>query len=154
MAGKSKSAKGKGSDPASLPEDSAAIEPETKTGADAQPEQAVTETVAPIEPAEETKTATDAQPEQAVTETGAPTEPADTAPAEEYVYNRSLAYGADGEDVRALQQALAAIGYMVEATGVYDIQTVRAVQKRQLALGLPANGIVGKHEYVLLLAKK
>ncbi len=129
MAGKTKGTRAKSSDPASLPEAAAAIAPETKTGADAQPE-------------------------QPTDESDKPTDPVATAPAEAYPYNRSLRYGADGEDVRALQQALAEIGCTVEVTGVFDIQTVRAVQKRQLALGLPANGIIGKHEYNALLAKK
>ena len=130
---------------------------ETKTTPETPVEQPAAETDVTLEPAAvdpETKKGTDAQPEQAIPETDKPTDPVATAPAEACPYNRSLRYGADGEDVRALQQALAAIGCTVEATGVYDIQTVRAVQKRQLALGLPANGIVGKHEYELLLAKK
>lgn len=130
---------------------------ETKITPETPVEQSAAETAVTLDSATvdtETKKDTDAQPEQATSETDTPTEPTATAPAEACLYNRSLRYGADGEDVKALQQALAAIGYTVEATGVYDIQTVRAVQKRQLALGLPANGIVGKHEYELLLAKK
>ena len=154
MAGKTKGTRAKSSDPASLPEAAAAIAPETKTGADTEAEQPANETVAPTAPAEETKTGADAQPEQPTDESDKPTDPVAAAPAEACPYNRSLRYGADGEDVRALQQALAEIGCTVEVTGVFDIQTVRAVQKRQLALGLPANGIIGKHEYNALLAKK
>jgi stage II sporulation protein D len=108
----------------------------------------------PQQPAEEAKTNPEMPVEQPAAETKALPETVGTAPAEEYRYNRSLKYGAEGEDVKALQTALAAAGCDVSASGEYDMKTVQAVQKRQRELGLPANGIIGKNEYSLLIAHK
>lgn len=59
-------------------------------------------------------------------------------------YNRSLKFGATGEDVKALQTALAAAGRNVIVNGVYDQRTVKAVQAQQKAKGFPATGMVRK----------
>ncbi|MEA4999666.1 MAG: peptidoglycan-binding domain-containing protein [Candidatus Limiplasma sp.] len=66
-------------------------------------------------------------------------------------FNRTLKYGADGDDVKVLQAALLAAGGDVAETGVYDLRTVRAVQRLQRQRGLPASGIIGKHDYAALL---
>ena len=54
-----------------------------------------------------------------------------------FPYNRTLKYGADGEDVRALQKALLSCGLDVMVSGVYDLRTVRAVQQLQRQKGQP-----------------
>ena len=46
---------------------------------------------------------------------------------------------------------LLAAGGDVAETGVYDLRTVRAVQRLQRQRGLPASGIIGKHDYAALL---
>jgi len=71
-----------------------------------------------------------------------------------FPYKRTLKYGADGEDVQALQTALLASGLDVTISGVYDQRTVRAVQQLQRQKGLPASGIIGKHDYTTLLGSE
>ena len=68
-----------------------------------------------------------------------------------FPYNRTLKFGADGEDVHALQTALLSAGLDVPRSGMYDLRTVRAVQRLQRQKGLPASGIIGKHDYAALL---
>jgi hypothetical protein len=51
--------------------------------------------------------------------------------------------GAHGSDVMALQQALAARGYVVAQDGQYGPQTARAVRHWQKVNGLVVDGIVG-----------
>ena len=70
------------------------------------------------------------------------------------LYNRSLKYGADGEDVQALQTTLLSAGLDVTVSGAYDLRTVRAVQQLQRQKRLPANGIIGKHDFAALLGHK
>jgi chitosanase len=50
----------------------------------------------------------------------------------------------EGDDVRALQQALKAAGYGVAVDGVYGPGTEAAVRALQAALGLGVDGIVGQ----------
>jgi chitosanase len=50
----------------------------------------------------------------------------------------------EGDDVRALQQALAAAGYGVSVDGVYGPGTEAAVRAVQGAMGLGVDGIVGQ----------
>ena len=68
-----------------------------------------------------------------------------------FAWNRTLKYGADGEDVLALQRALRFAGLNVETSGVYDQRTVLAVQQLQRQKGMLASGIIGKHDYTALL---
>jgi len=50
--------------------------------------------------------------------------------------------GDRGTDVRAIQWLLTARGYPVSANGVFGVATAQAVTAWQLAIGLPASGIV------------
>ena len=72
-------------------------------------------------------------------------------PAKPVAYNRTLKFGADGVDVAALQTELAVSGHDVTVNGIYDMRTVRAVQQLQRQKGMPASGIIGKHDYAELL---
>jgi len=80
------------------------------------------------------------------TEAGGPAEQSAGSP-----FNRTLKYGADGEDVKALQTALLAAGCTVAVNGVYDLQTMRAVQHVQREKNMLASGIIGKRDYAALL---
>ena len=71
-----------------------------------------------------------------------------------FPYNRTLKFGADGEDVRAVQSALLTAGLDVPVSGVYDQRTVRAVQQLQRQKGMPASGIIGKNDYAALLSSE
>ncbi len=99
------------------------------------------------EPAEDAETGT------ASAQTAVPPDVA-SAQALAFPYNRTLKYGADGEDVLALQTALLASGLDVTISGVYDLRTVRAVQQLQRQKGQPASGIIGKHDYTALLGSE
>ncbi len=68
-----------------------------------------------------------------------------------FPYNRTLKFGADGEEVRALQMVLLSYGLDVAVSGVYNLRTMRAVQQLQQQKGLPASGTIGKHDYAALL---
>jgi peptidoglycan hydrolase-like protein with peptidoglycan-binding domain len=50
---------------------------------------------------------------------------------------------AQGEDVRALQRALAAAGFLVEADAVFGASTDAAVRAYQAKTGLTSDGMVG-----------
>jgi peptidoglycan hydrolase-like protein with peptidoglycan-binding domain len=56
----------------------------------------------------------------------------------------------EGADVTQLQQALARLGYDVEATGVLDQATQDAVRDWQAALGAPIDGVVDLGEVIFL----
>ncbi|MDD3212083.1 MAG: peptidoglycan-binding domain-containing protein [Eubacteriales bacterium] len=141
MAGKKKIADPVAEEPTKT---SAAKETEEALVSDAKTE----ETQAPAE-AREADDITESVKPEVEAESEAETEP-EEEPAQ-YTFNRTLKYGATGEDVKALQKALIAAGCDVTASGTFDMRTVRAVQKQQRAHQLPANGIVGKHEYPKLL---
>jgi len=55
---------------------------------------------------------------------------------------RPLAEGAEGADVRQLQENLAGLGYAVTVDGVYDADTATAVRDWQADLGLPETGTI------------
>ncbi|WP_269932375.1 N-acetylmuramidase domain-containing protein [Aminobacter sp. HY435] len=57
--------------------------------------------------------------------------------------DRVMQVGARGELVGELQEALLALGYPVDADGIYGPGTARAVQKFQAEYGLAADGIAG-----------
>lgn len=57
--------------------------------------------------------------------------------------DRILQVGARGELVAELQDALLALGYPVDADGIYGPGTAKAVQKFQAEHGLAADGIAG-----------
>lgn len=48
-----------------------------------------------------------------------------------------------GDDVKAVQQALVKLGVLAGASGVYDQETVDAVKKFQQSQGLSEDGVVG-----------
>ena len=56
---------------------------------------------------------------------------------------RPLAFGCRGGDVRALQLALQAAGYRLEADGLYGYVTEAAVRRFQIRLGLAPDGVAG-----------
>ena len=59
---------------------------------------------------------------------------------------RTLRYGSRSDDVRKLQDALAALGYFKNtSTGYYGTQTTAAVKSYQRAKGLTEDGIAGKN---------
>lgn len=72
-------------------------------------------------------------------------------PQKGYTYEKDLKYGMHGEDVKALQTALTAKGYRCTPSGIYDMETVKAVRKLQQANQLPQNGIFGKTDAKALL---
>ena len=61
-----------------------------------------------------------------------------------------LRRGDTGHDVRALQQQLIALGYDLEADGVFGPVTRRCVKAFQRACGLTADGIVGPRTHAAL----
>lgn len=54
---------------------------------------------------------------------------------------RGLEPGETGPDVRDLQSSLAALGWMIAITGVYDEDTVEVVKAFQIAAGMEVDGI-------------
>lgn len=63
----------------------------------------------------------------------------------------TLAYGSRGEEVRELQKALIALGYLKgEADGIFGAQTEKAVKAFQKAKKLTADGLAGKMTRSLL----
>jgi peptidoglycan hydrolase-like protein with peptidoglycan-binding domain len=56
----------------------------------------------------------------------------------------------EGPDVTELQQALARLGYQVEATGVFDGPTQDAVRAWQAAVGAPVDGVIDVGEVIFL----
>ncbi len=114
-------------------------------------ETAVTaEDVAVTEPVESDEGAAEAESVETAAQADVPTDVA-SAQALAFPYNRTLKFGADGEDVKALQTLLLSLGLEVTISGVYDLRTMRAVQQLQHQKGLPASGIIGKHDYAALL---
>ena len=64
----------------------------------------------------------------------------------------ALKAGAKGEEVHALQQALASIGIDPgRIDGVYGPQTEKAVRAFQKSVDLPADGVAGEKTLLLLL---
>lgn len=61
-----------------------------------------------------------------------------------------LVRGVSGEEVIELQNTLKDAGYLVEANGVYDELTFRAVTELQKSVGLVPDGIVGSRTKALL----
>jgi len=61
-----------------------------------------------------------------------------------------LRYLAQGEDVAKLQKILNEKGFAVEETGVYDMQTVKAVRAAQVAAGMPQTGSVQEDTWRML----
>jgi len=61
-----------------------------------------------------------------------------------------LVKGVRGQEVMDLQKTLKGAGYLVEATGMYDELTFRAVMKLQKSVGLVPDGIVGSRTKALL----
>ena len=55
----------------------------------------------------------------------------------------TLQTGSTGDEVRDLQQTLSALGYPLEADGIFGRGTEHAVRAFQSDHGLPADGIVG-----------
>lgn len=78
---------------------------------------------------------------------GATASPGTAAPASGQLDTaRTLRYGSRSEDVKRLQNALAALGYFTgTATGYYGTQTTAAVQAYQSAKGMTADGIAGRN---------
>jgi FlaG/FlaF family flagellin (archaellin) len=91
---------------------------------------------------ETTPTTPTTVPEQTVPTT---TEPASTEPAPVTVRK-----GDGGEAVRAVQQALADLGYDVAVDGNFGEQTAAAVVAFQTASGLDPDGVVGPATYAAL----
>ncbi len=60
-----------------------------------------------------------------------------------YIINRSLDLGAQGDDVKSVQQFLNDEGYMVNVTGKYDDPTAKAVGKFQIDNNIQPVKIVG-----------
>jgi len=67
-----------------------------------------------------------------------------------YKKRANLVKGMDVPDVVAVQKSLKALGYEVEATGIYDEFTFQGVKKFQTELGLQADGIAGPRTRALL----
>jgi peptidoglycan hydrolase-like protein with peptidoglycan-binding domain len=63
---------------------------------------------------------------------------------------RPLAEGAEGSDVRQLQENLAEMGYTVTDDGVYDATTATAVRAWQADLGLPETGALEPGQVIFL----
>jgi membrane fusion protein, multidrug efflux system len=63
---------------------------------------------------------------------------------------RSLDEGAEGADVRQLQENLARLGYAVTVDGVYDATTAGAVRAWQADLGLPETGTIERGQLLFL----
>jgi len=61
-----------------------------------------------------------------------------------------LVRGVSGQEVMDLQKTLKGAGYLVDATGIYDELTFRAVMKLQKSVGLVPDGIVGSRTKALL----
>jgi hypothetical protein len=70
----------------------------------------------------------------------------DQSPAEGFAAKRLLRLiqpPMQGDDVKAVQQALVKLGLLSGASGVYDQETVDAVKKLQKSQGLSEDGVVG-----------
>lgn len=66
---------------------------------------------------------------------------------------RTLKKGSQGEDVRALQDLLAGLGYDCGlADGIYGARTIAAVRQYQMDRGLEADGIAGPQTQMALAA--
>jgi peptidoglycan hydrolase-like protein with peptidoglycan-binding domain len=63
---------------------------------------------------------------------------------------RVLRSGMNGPDVKTLQENLSRLGFRVPSDGVYGGQTVAAVRKFQNTEGLTADGIVKRHDAIVL----
>lgn len=70
------------------------------------------------------------------------------------VLKRTLKSGYTGEDVRLVQQRLAALNYLksTQVTGTYDSNTITAVKAFQRLHGLPADGLAGKNTFTKLFS--
>lgn len=67
---------------------------------------------------------------------------------------RTMKQGARGEDVRQLQEALNALGYICgQADGIFGAATEKAVRAFQTAEGIAADGIAGPVTLTLLAAR-
>jgi len=55
--------------------------------------------------------------------------------------DETLAAGQAGPEVRDLQSSLAALGWSIDITGAYDVDTAKTVEEFQKAAGLPVNGV-------------
>ncbi|MFZ9889537.1 MAG: peptidoglycan-binding domain-containing protein, partial [Myxococcota bacterium] len=73
----------------------------------------------------------------------AKTRPSAPTEAEVAQPERVLRRGATGDDVRALQEKLAAAGYRVTADGVFGPRTEETVKRFQRSQGLAIDGAVG-----------
>lgn len=118
-----------------------------------EPVESGAETAAEAVADETADNAAEAEPAEATAQADISTNKA-SAQALAFSYNRTLKFGADGEDVRALQNALLSCGLDVRVSGVYDQRTVRAVQQLQRQKGQPASGIIGKNDYAALLGSE
>ena len=68
-------------------------------------------------------------------------------------YSCALMRGSAGEDVRALQENLNALGYECEADGVFGAETERALKVFQADCALECDGIFGEKTRAALLAR-
>ncbi len=71
-----------------------------------------------------------------------------------FVYTRPLSYGASGEDVRALQHILNALGFSAgEEDGIFGEKTRAAVARFQEAKGISVDGIFGRESALRLMER-
>ena len=74
----------------------------------------------------------------------------DTSAFEEIDVDVALSNPLDEKNLLALEQRLEALGYLLEADGIYDDETKDAIARIQSILGYKVTGEVGFYEYIYL----